>query len=215
MKPVQFGMTRLRAGLLALAVVLAGVGQAKAEVIASFTASAGQGPSGFYAQVLTTPNGGAWDHLTFNYFSDSPATTPAAAGHVFLLTQSYTGTPAALSSGTPGFVAESMFASGGVWTFAPDVPINSNTEYFFYADSSLVPSVAASVVPGTGGIFLSMSSGSDFSFDFNTLAFLLQGDPLASTPVTSTIPEPSTLSLLAAGLGLAAWWRRRRAAATA
>lgn len=35
--------------------------------------------------------------------------------------------------------------------------------------------------------------------------------PLQAEPVVSTIPEPTSLSILAAGLGIAAWWRRRRA----
>jgi hypothetical protein len=79
---------------------------AHADTITEYTAADGATISARFGQSLMTPSGGPWHDLTFNFFTDVPPTTPTAAGTAFLLTQEYLGTPAALSSSTPGFLAQ-------------------------------------------------------------------------------------------------------------
>jgi len=92
------------------------------------------GPAFFWGLLITTPAGGPWDDLTMNWYNQG---TPVAVGNVFLLTQEYLGTPANLSSSTPGFLGEGT-ASGGVYDFAPGATINGGTTYWFYTNASFV-----------------------------------------------------------------------------
>src|SRR4030088_860863 len=82
-------------------------------------------------QSVTTPVGGPFDNIFFNWYNSTGA--PTAAGSLFALTQSYTGTPAALSAATPGFLASTSTINSGVYVFTPGVTLQGNTQYFFYA----------------------------------------------------------------------------------
>ena len=97
-------MRRIVVTLIGVVILLHGA-QARADVITSFTSlldDRGTG-FGFPGQSITTPTGGPWDNLTFNWF-DSPGANivgiPIAGGTLFLLSSEYLGTPAALSSST-------------------------------------------------------------------------------------------------------------------
>jgi len=90
----------------------------------------------YCGQSFTTPSGGPWHNITFNFYSTpaggaTPASTPAAAGTAFLLTQEYLGTPAALSSSTPGYLAQSISISGGVYVFPSSLALSPGTKYWF------------------------------------------------------------------------------------
>jgi hypothetical protein len=152
-----------------------------ASAITISTDTSGTTPRGpfFWGLVITTPAGGPWDDLTINWYNGA---TPAAAGDVFLLTQQYLGTPAALSSSTPGFLAEGT-ASGGVYNFAPTVTLLGGTDYWFYTDTAFVST------GGFGGfIYVSVGpgSGNDFRFVLNTTSnYLLSGAP----PAPSSVPD--------------------------
>src|SRR5262249_55769300 len=123
----------------------AAVGSASAQVtIVQVTSGTGIANE-YFGQAFTTPAGGAWNHITFNFYATpasgtTPASTPVAAGTAFLLTQEYLGTPAALSSSTPGFLAQSISNAGGVYTFPPAVVLNPNTQYWVYENASLITS---------------------------------------------------------------------------
>src|SRR5665213_2138965 len=91
---------------------------------------------------FTTPGGGPWNDIAFNFFSDVPAATPLAGGDAFLFTQEYLGTPAAMSSATPGFLAASTSVAGGKYIFDPSVLLNPGTEYWLYVDTPLQTSGA-------------------------------------------------------------------------
>jgi hypothetical protein len=71
-----------------------------------------------FGESFTTPSGGPWSGIQFNFYSDVPPTAPAATGDAFLLTQEYLGTPSAHGSSTPGFLAESTGISGGKYILA-------------------------------------------------------------------------------------------------
>jgi hypothetical protein len=169
-------------------------GTAEAAVINENTA--GLSVSTFFpGNSLTTPNGGPWDHIAFNWFSDAPGTTPAAFGTLFLLTQEYLGTPAALSGATPGFVAQSSSIAAGRYLFDEHVVLAPNTRYFFYANASGLLS-GNSDVPGENLYF---------SFDANTNYATTPADGnyrLTGDIVQRAVAEPSTLFALLIGLGL-------------
>ena len=70
----------------------------------------------YFGQSFTTVTLSPESNIAFNFFSNVPATTPYAVGTGFLLSMEYLGTPANLSSATPGFLGQAT-ASGGFYTF--------------------------------------------------------------------------------------------------
>ncbi len=89
---------------------------------------------GLWGQSFTTPTGGTWNSIKFNFFNGSNA--PVAAGGLYALSQSYAGAPNALSSSTPGFLGFTNVISGGQWQFS-GLTLNANTQYFFYMDGEI------------------------------------------------------------------------------
>jgi hypothetical protein len=149
------------------------------------------GAAVFSGQSFTTPSGGPWDDISFNLYSNVPATTPTAGGTAFLLTEEYLGTPAGLSGSTPGFLAQSTGISGGVWDFAAGVVLNPSTQYWIYENASLVASGNNDISGGQQ--YFTYSSSTDFAAEGISANFTLSG---------SAVPEPSTAGLT--GLALAA-----------
>ena len=80
---------------------------------------------------LTTTSGGPWNSLSFNFFAND-GSTPVAFGDLFILDQEYLGTPAALSSSTAGFLAQSTGISSNGYQFDSSITLNSSTQYFFF-----------------------------------------------------------------------------------
>ena len=134
---------------------------------------------------FTTPGGGAWNNISFNFFSDVPAVTPLAAGHAFLLTQEYLGAPGSLSSLTSGFLAESVGVLGGKYIFDSAVVLNSNTEYWLYDDTNIQTtgsntggSAAGQAYFGGAGTFDTAGGGQLTNFELDGSA--------------APVPEPGT-----------------------
>ena len=128
-------------------VALGASGNASATVITqNTTGTSATILSGFYdGQSVTTPAGGPWNSIGFNFVQcGNPSGTsclagtnsPYALGNLYLLTQVYDGLPSGLSSATPGFVAEATTIVGGVWTFASSVTLTPSTQDFFYMDTA-------------------------------------------------------------------------------
>jgi hypothetical protein len=170
-----------------------------------------QGGSGTIAlgQSLTTPAGGPWNNLTFNWFNTGGAPNPGtpnpiAVGTLFLLSQEYLGTPGALNAATAGYIAQSQNIASGMYVFGPGATIQPNTTYFFYTnqtvpnnsgDGDVIPGSAYGNV-GSGGTYVKLPGGTLGGVDAR---FRLQG---------SVVPEPHA-GLLAMAISLAALARRR------
>jgi hypothetical protein len=166
--------------------------------ITQYTGASSNWYTGNYeGEEFTTPAGGPWDSITFNFFS---AGSPSASGNLFLLSLAYLGTPAALSSSTPGFIA-SASASGGLWTFASNITLQANTQYWVYGDAPLT---------GDGDSGSSAGQQTYYSFtntgNFTTAAAGEDNFNLSGTAV----PEPGTLCTLGAGIALLGAFRLRR-----
>jgi len=181
-------------------------------------------------QSLTTPTGGLWDNISFN-FIDSTG-NPYANGTLFLLTQEYLGTPGDLGSSTAGYLAASMSSAGGIWDFAPSVLLQGNTTYWFYMntwfddetvqlrygiDNSLYIADPTTDLPLSlygGGSYQADTAATSSDGTENFYASLIKGTSfdLAFT-LTGTVnaPEPATLPRIALGLVMVWFGNRKRA----
>jgi hypothetical protein len=152
--------------------------------------NAGPGDLG---ESFTTPGGGPWNSIAFAFLQGFPASSPVASGDLFLLSQSYSGAPNALSSAAPGFLAESTGVSSGFWNFASSVILQPNTQYFVYMDSAgshLAPQQGTALAGASG--YLTFPSAGSYGLS-PVLAFDLTG---------TAIPEPANLLLAATGMSL-------------
>lgn len=168
------------------------------------------GGSGFVlGQSVTTPAGGPWNNITFNWVHETGA--PYAVGGLYLLTQAYAGTPLALSSSTPGYVANTSVIIDGVWRFSVGVTLNPSTQYFLYMDSGFTgQQVLHSVANTYSGGYASQADtvSEDFRGMTNIdLVFALNGDQLG---LAAPEPGSAAMSLLAASGFLLARIRRRK-----
>ncbi len=160
---------------------------------------------GIFGHSFTTPTGGPWENIRFNFVNGSNGAV--AAGGLYALTQSYAGAPNALSTSTAGFVGYTNVISGGQWQFS-GLTLNPGTQYFFYMDNFTTETLKFSLSnPYAGGLgFNAVGPTTNYlvvapGFDLN---FSVQGDVAA-------VPEPSSVALLscvAGGIGLRRWRKR-------
>jgi hypothetical protein len=160
--------------------------------------------SAAFGQSVTTPSGGPWNSISFGFYS-FPGIL-GADGTLFLLSQSYSGSPSGLSSLTPGFLASTSSISNSGWQFAPSLTLQPNTQYFFYMNgvtgSPLLTSVRVGFAYPGGEGFRASNTASPYGTLPNDPAFNLQGVP---------VPEPGTIGLLILGLSTLVGVRNRRA----
>ena len=185
---------RLLSAVLAGLLVASLSATAQAILISQNASDANLSPSTTFAgQSLTTPAGGPWDNLTFNWLNGVGTTNPSAFGNLFLLSQAYGGTPAALSAATPGFIA-SAAAAGNQYTFAGSVTLQPTTTYFFYTDlaGSYFANFSDAFAGGTAYQTSLSAGGSYVPQAARDIKFQLNG--------TVVVPEP-TSSLLLVSVG--------------
>ncbi len=183
-----------------LSVILLAFTNAQANTIASFTGGIGFNQQGYFGNSFTTVAGSPVSNITFNFFSDIPATTPFASGTGFLLTMQYLGTPGALSAATPGFLGQAV-AAGGFYTFASGLTLQPNTQYFFYCNALLAAGSISGGAPYAGGQGY-FSNGGNFAGFGDSNNFAVNGTP---TPETGE-------SVILLGLALSAFAIIRRVA---
>ena len=208
MNMLQFARTGLAA---VIAVCLAAGGAGAAVITENLTLPETTEGIPAMGQSVTTPSGGPWSQITFNYYEggDTPAGEyfldfggdPFAIGDLFLLSQAYFGNHDNLSSSTTGYLAKSTGTqadgSGLEWTFAAEVTLQADTQYWFYMDSYPGEVLGINAAYSGGDMYYAwaapyrLSSPSDARFQ-------LEG-----------VPEPSTLTLLALG-GMAVIRKRRK-----
>ncbi|MBL9201041.1 MAG: hypothetical protein JNL39_11070 [Opitutaceae bacterium] len=191
---------------IGIALAVSAAVPARAVTVAEFTAGTAIASNLIGGQSFTLVGAGSFTNISFNFFSDTPATTPSAAGTGFLLSSAYTGTPGALSSGTAGYLG-SATASGGFWNFGSGVSLLGGTQYFFYANTATL--ITGSNLGGYGGgNYYNGSSGSFVSsaVDAN---FRVTGDAVSAPDGGSTM-----LMFALGGLGLLLGRRSLRSAAS-
>lgn len=200
-------MNRFVFGALFLGVVVSG----KAVVVASYTAGGGPFSGDAYGQSVTTPVGGPWDSIEFNFLGTTPSNetiSDFALGGLYVLSQAYTGAPDALSSSTAGYLGFTSTINDGTWDFS-GVTLQPSTQYFFYMNS-LVP-LGNAVELDTSSSYTGGSvyySGSVSSSYANVSSASAEFD-LTGTQVSGA-PEPGTALLMAGAAALVAIFRRRR-----
>ena len=150
-----------------------------------------------FGESFTTPAGGPWNNITFNFFSDRPPVTPSATGTAFLFSQAYTGNPAALSSAAPGFIASSTGISGGAYVFDPSVQLAANTVYWIFENGVLTVSGGDAVSADTA--YFAPTPSSNFVVAIGApqaTNFAVNGTVVA----TAATPESSSSILLSLGM---------------
>jgi hypothetical protein len=161
----------------------------------------------YFGESFTTPSGSPFNDILFTYFADAAGTTPFATGSLFLLSTLYTGAPDGLSPATSGYIATSTGITGGQWSFAPSVTLQSNTQYFVYT-GSIIP--AGSFMGGNvtaEAAYFASGATANFRPSAITANYRVSGDPVVTTG--GAAPEPGTMGLLAGSLLFAAQLRRR------
>lgn len=162
----------------------------------------------YWGQLFITPAGGAWDHIRFNFFSDVPATSPAAGSEAFLLSQEYTGAPEDLDTSTPGFLAKSTGVESGSFVFPAEVRLESGKAYWVFQNA--VPLRLS----GEGDAFTSPFAfyfSADPSLAYVQIPFVSTNFRVSGEAVEgSAIPEPGTFWLLALAAAVSPLARRRR-----
>ena len=144
----------------------------------------------YWGQSFTTPSGGPWDDITFNWLLDS---NPVASGTAYLFDSAYNGTPNDLSSSS--YLAASTGVVSNVYVFPDSLILQPNTEYFVYSDTSFTVGTAGSGPTG----YDSQDPGTAFA-ELDPTTFVVSGDV--------AVPEPSTSCLVGAGFVAASLFRR-------
>jgi hypothetical protein len=190
----------LAAGVLCLG---SATRQGSAAIIAQYSSGGSpiQETDRWLGTTFVVPGTSSYTNLSWNFYSDSALTVPAAAGTGYLLTQQYTGTVNSLSASAPGYLA-SVAASGGYYNFGSSVSLAGGNTYYFYENGVYVPTTYDTATTTSNPEFSQGGNGSGTYVNYSsyTTYFTLSG--------SSAVPEPTSLSLL--GIGATALLGRRR-----
>ncbi len=175
---------------------------ARAGILAEYTGGTDRSCFCFAGQSATTPAGGFFDNIVFNYF-DFTTNTAIAPGTLYVFATEYTGLPSALSGAA--FLAKSIASAGGYYIFDPALTLAGSTEYYFYNDQGarLRLNGFNPYTDGTGYSWLVSPRDIPFTKNINVdYNFQLSG-------LTVPVPAPAPLGVLALPLSLLL--RRHRA----
>jgi hypothetical protein len=173
--------------------------------VAESTVVTGPGGPVFVSQSFTVLGSGSFTNIVANFFSDSPAASPLAAGTGFLLSTAYTGSAGALSSATTGYLGQAV-GSGGLYSFGSSVTLVAGTQYFLLSNAAMTLTGSNADSYAGGSFSVSFSSSDNFTnAPSQDAAFRISGTAASNTP-----DGGSTLALLGLALGAVAVVRRKR-----
>ena len=143
--------------------------------------------------------------ISFNFYSNTPATTAVAFGTGYILNQPYLGTPGALGTSTPGFMG-SAAASKGTYYFGSAFVLQPGVQYYFYENAAIASgTISVGATYAGGDDYLASSASSNFTQDASSSGnanFLVKGTALFplvnnnANPIvlTATVTTPSGAS---------------------
>jgi len=181
---------------------------ASADILVQNTSGSAGIATAYFGESFTTPTGGPFTNIAFNFYSDIPATAPVAGGTAFLLSQEYLGSPSALGVGTSGFLAASTSIVNNQYVFGASLVLQGGTKYYLYENAIITTSGGAGIAGGN--TYFATTATSNFaalrvpgSTALQASNFLLSGN---------AVPEPSSLALcgVAGVVGLVVGRARRR-----
>ncbi len=154
------------------------------------------GGSSVIGQSVTTPAGGPFNNIAFNFYGFDGSLFPTAAGTLFILDQPFLGAPADLGS-APGLIGQSTGISGGIYQFDPSLTLLGSTQYFFYANQGF-PTRGDPFDHYAEGKLYAVNGTGNFAPTFADADFLLTGSiaPLPSALFLGSILLPATLASL-------------------
>ena len=164
-------------------------GAARADVLAEDTDVSGPVVEAYWGQAITTPAGGPYDDLVFNFHDGS---TPVAAGNLYLFSSPYTGAADGLASAS--YVAVAAVADG-VYTFDHTVTLQDSTQVFLYSDAPQSVTTDTNFTYDNGYSIFNIFLDQGLKPYSDDIDFLLRGDPVDT-------PEPASLAVLAGALAL-------------
>jgi len=203
-------MRRLLLAVAGLGLTFGVAGRAEADILAANLTTNGAFTINYFeGQSVTTPGGGPFNNITFNFYSNTVLPLqPSAPGTMFILNQGYHGSPAGLNSSTSGFIASSIATTNGVYQFSSNVTLNENTQYFFYANQSGPVTITPTDTYPGGQEWSTTGSNTAYGPAPDDTLFTLSGTAV------SVVPEPSTavVAVFGAVSGIAYGLARKRRA---
>ena len=208
--------SRHAATAVMLAVVLALATSTRADTIVEYTTGGDVTGSYFMGQRFTTPAGDPYTLEKFTWLTTAGAPVAANASKLWILNDEYLGTPAALNSSMPTYVADSGTYGAsevGYYTFSSPPQLSASTNYWAYVSDDSVQNVGREVdVPTPNVRYYAFDSTSTYTKTGDgdeSYNFRAEGSQVAP------VPEPGTLVLFSAATlagGLMARRRRKRGA---
>jgi hypothetical protein len=144
---------------------------------------------------------GPFDDITFSFLTHLEADVASGTAYLFTVSKANVDSPEGLAGASP--LAISTGVSDGAFDFSSSLMLEPDTTYYLYTSSEQSGvGVASSGGPG-GAAFAPLPSFPFFPLSSQTLDFSVQGTAVSS------VPEPATLGLSAAGLALLLLFRNR------
>ncbi len=197
--------------LLALAIGLVAILPVHASVIQQYTAGINGANDYYWGQSFTTPSGGPWNHVTFNFFTEGTS-DPLAEGTAYIFSFPYGGLGANGLPSASGILAISTGVSGGQYVFNSTFDLQSGTTYYLYEDTALD---GVGICDGLGSCGASAQQGVEYYSEGPTVYYAVHDSNYITNYsvqglVDTSVPEPATIGMSLLGVALLLIAKRRR-----